>query len=150
MMSPNMASGGKMGVLADLYLSRDDKEAVRYDNEPETFKDREQFRNFTELELSTLWAKIRGIEWDVNSLDEFHSVLVRDGGERCIKRLPASMMDELARLTPEQISTAASKWAATDEMRCDAADVQPIIEGLVRLARIASVQDRKLYFWNCI
>jgi len=139
-----------MGVLADLYLSRDDKEAVRYANEPETFKDREQFRNFTELELSTLSAKIRGIEWDVNSLDEFHSVLVRDGGERCIKRLPASMMDELARLTPEQISTAASKWAATDEMRCDAVDVQPIIEGLVRLARIASVQDRKLYFWNCI
>src|ERR1051326_1771658 len=84
MISPNMASGGKVGVLADLYLSRDDKEAVRYDNEPETFKDREQFRNFTELELSTLWAKIRGIEWDVNSLDEFHSVLVRDGNRKSV------------------------------------------------------------------
>jgi hypothetical protein len=138
-----------MGVLADLYLSRDDEEAVRYDNEPETFKDRGQFRNFTELELSTLWATIKGIEWDVNSLDDFHSVLVRDGGERCINRLPTSMTDDLARLTPEQISIAATKWAATDEMRCDATDVQPIIEGLVRLARIASVQDRKLYFWNC-
>lgn len=66
-----------MGVLADLYLSRDDEEAVRYDSEPETFKDREQYRNFAELELSTLWAKIRGIEWDVNSLDEFHSVCER-------------------------------------------------------------------------
>ena len=43
-----------MGVLADLYLSRDDQEAIRYDSEPETFKDREQFGNFTELELSTL------------------------------------------------------------------------------------------------
>jgi hypothetical protein len=138
-----------MGVLADLYLSRDDQEAVRYDSEPETFKDREQYRNFTELELSTLWAKIRGIEWDVNSLDEFHSVLVKDGGERCIKRLPTSMTDELARLTPEQISSASAHWAATDEMACEAADVQPIIEGLVRLAKIASAQDRRLYFWNC-
>ena len=140
---------GQNGRLADLYLSRDDQEAVRYDSEPETFKDREQCRNFTELELSTLWAKIRGIEWDVNSLDEFHSVLVKDGGERCIKRLPTTMTNELARLTPEQISPAASKWAATDEMACDAADVQPIIEGLVRLAKVASMQDRKLYSWNC-
>ena len=47
------------------------------------------------------------------------------------------------------VSTAATKWAATDEMACEAADVQPIIEGLVRLAKIASSQNRKLYFWNC-
>ena len=138
-----------MGVLADIYLSRDDQEAVLYDSAPETFEDREQYRNFTELELSTLWAEISGIEWDVSSLDEFHSVLVKDGGERSIKRLPTSMTAELAGLTPEQISTAATKWAATDEMACETADVQPIIEGLVRLAKIASAQDRKLYFWNC-
>lgn len=138
-----------MGVLADIYLSHDDLEAARYDNEPEMFNEREQYGNFTELELSTLWAKMRGIEWNVNSLDEFHTVLVKDGGERCIKRLPSSMTDELARLTPDQISTAATNWAATDEMACEPADVQPIVEGLVRLAKIASVQNRKLYFWNC-
>jgi hypothetical protein len=85
----------------------------------------------------------------LNSLDEFHSVLVKAGGERCIKLLPTSMTDELARLTPEQISTASAHWAATDEMACEAADVQPIIEGLARLAKIASAQDRRLYFWNC-
>lgn len=144
-----MAFEGNVGVLADIYLSRDDQEAVRYDNEPEMFKDREQYGNFTELELSTLWAKMRGIEWDVNSLDEFHTVLVKDDGERCITRLPTSMTDELAGLTPEQISNAATKWAATDEMACKPSDVQPIVEGLVRLAKIASAQDRKLYFWNC-
>jgi hypothetical protein len=138
-----------MGVLADLYLSRDDQEAIRYDTEPGTFKDREQYGNFTELELSTLWEKMKGIEWDVDSLDDFHTVLVKDGGERTIKRLPTSMTDELARLTPEQISSAAAKWAATDEMSCEPSQVQPIIEGLVRLAKIASAKDQKLYFWNC-
>ena len=138
-----------MGVLADLYLSRDDQEAIRYDTEPGTFKDREQYGNFTELELSTLWAKMKGIEWDLDSLDDFHSVLVKEGGERTIKRLPTSMTDELARLTPEQISSAATKWAATDEMSCEPSQVQPIIEGLVRLAKIASAKDQKLYFWNC-
>lgn len=139
-----------MSVQADLYVSRDDQDAIRYDSEPATFEDREQYPSFTELELSTLWAKMMGIEWDVNSLDEFHTVLVQDGGERTIKRLPASMAIELARLTPDQISTAATKWAATDEMACEAADVQPIIEGLVRLAKRASATGRSIYFWNCV
>jgi hypothetical protein len=60
------------------------------------------------------------------------------------------MTIELARLTPEQISVAATKWAATDEMACEAADVQPIIEGLVRLAKAASDTGRNIYFWNCV
>jgi hypothetical protein len=139
-----------MGVLADIYPSRDDQEAVRYDSDPDTFKDREQYRNFTEAELSTLWAKLRGIEWDVDLLDEFHTVLVEGGGERVIKRLPTPMTVELARLTPEQTSEAAAKWAATDEMAYGAADVQPIVEGLVRLAKAASETGRNLYFWNSV
>jgi hypothetical protein len=139
-----------MSVQADIYVSRTDEEAIRYDSEPATFRDCEQYTSFTELELSTLWAKIRDIEWDVNSLDEFHTVLVQDGGERTIKRLPHAMAVELTRLTPEQISIAATKWAATDEMACDAADVQPIIEGLVRLAKTASETNRNVYFWNCV
>jgi hypothetical protein len=139
-----------MSVQADIYVSRDDEEAIRYNIEPATFKDREQYTSFTELELSTLWAKVRSVEWDVNSLDEFHTVLVQDGGERIIKRLPKPMTIELARLTPEQISVAATKWAATDEMACEAADVQPIIEGLVRLAKAASDTARNIYFWNCV
>jgi hypothetical protein len=139
-----------MGLLADIYVSRDDEEATRYDSEPSTFKDREQYRGFTVLELSTLWAKIKGIEWDVSSLREFPAVLVQDGGERLIHRLPMALTAQLARLTPEQISIAADQWAATDELRCAAADVQPIIEGLVRLAKAASETDRKIYFWNCV
>ena len=139
-----------MSVQADIYVSRNDEEAIQYDSEPATFKDREQYTSFTALELSTLWAEIRGIEWDVSSLDEFHTVLVQDGGERTIKRLPKPMAVELAGLTPEQISIAATKWAATEEMHCETADVQPIVEGLVRLAKAASETGRNVYFWNCV
>jgi hypothetical protein len=139
-----------MSVQADIFVSPDDKEAARYNREPDTFRDRQQYTSFTVLELSTLWAKIRGIEWDVSSLDEFPTVLVQDGGERSISRLPSAMAVELARLTPEQISIAATKWAATDELACESADVQPIIEGLVRLAKTASETGRNIYFWNCV
>ncbi len=61
------------------------------------------------------------------------------------------MTGELARLTPEQISVAATKWAATDEMACETTDVQPTVEGLVRLAKAASESGRNIfYFWNCV
>ncbi|HEY4904668.1 MAG TPA: hypothetical protein VIH89_14440 [Candidatus Sulfotelmatobacter sp.] len=139
-----------MSVQADIFVSHTDEEAAQYDSEPATFRDREQYTSFTELELSTLWAKIRDVEWDVDSLDKFHTVLIQNGGERIIKRLPKDMAVRLARLTPQQISIAAAKWAATDEMACNAADVQPIIEGLVRLAQAASETNRNIYFWNCV
>jgi len=140
-----------MSLLAVLYLSQGDQEAVKYDSEPDAFSDREQYTSFTELELSTLWAKMRGIDWDVSSLDGFRpSVLLEDGGERTIQRLPAAMTTELAGLTPEQISAAAAKWATTDELACEPSDVQPIIEGLVRLAKNASQTGRNIYLWNCV
>jgi len=139
-----------MSVQAEIYVSCDDEEAIRYSSEPATFKDREQYTSFTVLELSTLWAKLRGIEWHVSLLDGFPTVLLQGGGERSISRLPTAMTVELSGLTPEQISIAATKWATTDELACEAADVQPIVEGLVRLAKRASDTGRNMYFWNCV
>jgi hypothetical protein len=138
-----------MGVLADLYLSRDDGEAIQYAGSQDSFADREQYGNFTELELSTLWAGMRDIKWDVSLCDHFSQILVEDGGERMIVRVPAKMTAELAALTSAQIASNAMKWAATDEMKCHPADVQPLIEGLVRLAKKASESGRNIYLWNC-
>lgn len=139
-----------MSVLADIYVSRNDAEAANYDSEPSIFADREQYTSFTVLELSTLWAKMREVEWDETLLDQFPSVLMLDGGERTINRLPTAMTEALARLTPEQISVTAAKWAATDELACEPGDVMPIINGLARLAQVASTTGRTLYFWNCV
>ena len=139
-----------MSLLAELYLSKDDQEATKYDSQPELFKDREQYSSFTELELSTLWAKMRGVDFDVNSVDGPRQVFVVDDGERIIHRLPAAMTIDLAGLTPAQVSTAAIKWAKTDELACEPSEVQPIIEGLVRLAKNASATQRNVYLWNCV
>ncbi len=139
-----------MSLLAILYLSRDDQEAVKYDSDPDVFSDLERYASFTELELSTLWAEMRGIDWDVTLLDGFPSVLLADGGARTIHRVPAAMTAELTVLTPEQVSVAATKWATTDELACEPSDVQPIIEGLVRLAKNASETGRSIYLWNCV
>ena len=139
-----------MGVLADIYVSRDDKEAITYDTTPDAFVDRRQFGNFTMLELSILWAIMRRVEWHVAMLDEFPELLEQDGGERSINRLPKVMTESLARMAPEEILAFSMKWAATDELRCQPGDVQPIIEGLVQLSSVASARSGSVYLWNCV
>ena len=89
-----------MANLADIYISRDD-EAVRYDTAPDQFAERAQYKNFTPLELSTLWAIMRDTEWDVSSMDEFPCLLQEDDGERLIHGFPAAMLSDLSKLTPE-------------------------------------------------
>jgi hypothetical protein len=46
---------------ADIYVSHTGQEATRYDTFPELFTDREQYTSSTELELSALWAGMRGM-----------------------------------------------------------------------------------------
>ena len=89
-----------MANLADIYISRDD-EAVRYDTAPDQFAERAQYKNFTPLELSALWAIMRDTEWDVSSRDEFPCLLQEDDGERLIHGFPAAMLSDLSKLTPE-------------------------------------------------
>ena len=139
-----------MSLLADLYLSQNDQEALQYNERAESFVDRLQFTSLTELDLSTLWASLRNEQWDVSSLDQFTCVFQLPGGEKCIHRLPKAMVVDLAGLDSQKISIAASKWAATDEMACEPDDVRPIIEGLVGLAIKASQTEKEIYLWNCL
>jgi len=139
-----------MGVLAEIYISRDDQEAVKYDATPDAFADRRQYRNFTAIELSTLWAIMQGSAWDVGLMDEFPELLGLDDGERLVHRLPKVMIEALAQMTREGVLAASTKWAATDELRCQPSDLQPIIEGLIQLSKEASAKDKGVYLWNCV
>ncbi|PXA16845.1 hypothetical protein DD876_13270, partial [Staphylococcus pseudintermedius] len=63
-----------MSLLAEIYVSTD-VEAVTYDTTPEGFPERAEHKGFTPLELSTLWAIMRGMEWDGDMMDEFVCLL---------------------------------------------------------------------------
>lgn len=138
-----------MGLLADLYLAHDD-DAARYDTTPESFTDRAQFTSMTPGELSTLWAIMRGVEWDADILDQFACLLEVDGGERLIHRVPAGMLIDLVALSPDRVASVTAEWAATEELSCPPEHVRPIVDALVRLSRLAHETDRSLHLWNCI
>jgi hypothetical protein len=139
-----------MGVLSDIYISRDNDEAVEYDAAPNKFSERAQFTGLLPPELSTLWAIVRGIDYDFKMFCDFPCLLEKDGGERLIHSFPAAMVTALGQLTPDQIQAATVKWAATEELSCSPADIQPVVEAMVRLARLATTSGRNLYLWNCV
>jgi len=142
-----------MSVLSDLYVSAPDL-AIDYDDleAQQTFpdSDREQFKGLTVLELSTLWAIIRKKSWDVSQMRGFEKILMRDGGERLIYRLPDAFLSVVSDLDDPAAGAAAEKWAQTDELRCAAADVRPVIDALGRLAGVARQSGRGVYIWNCL
>lgn len=138
-----------MGILADIYISRD-AEAVRYDAVPDEFAERTQHKSITPLELSTLWAIMRGIQWDVASMDEFPCLLEKDGGERLIHKLSAAMVTELSMLTPDQVAIVTPQWATTEELGWPPDEARPIVEDLVRLSRHAVEAGQSVYLWNCL
>ena len=138
-----------MSVLADIYISRND-DAVKYDAAPEAFTERAEYKGITPLELSMLWAIMRGVEWDVASMDEFPCLLAIDGGERLIHRLPAAMASDLALLSPDRITSVTSAWAATEELSCSPEDIRPVLDDLVRLSRRAGETNQGVHLWNCV
>jgi len=138
-----------MSLFADIYLSQD-SDAVKYDTEPEKFTDRTECTGFSPLELSVLWSIMGGVEWDVAMMDEFPCLLQVDGGERFIHRLPAAMVSELAALSPDQVDSATSAWAATEEMACDPEDIRSVVDELVRLSQRAGATSQSVYLWNCV
>ena len=138
-----------MSVLADIYISRDD-DAVKYDTTPDQFADRAQYKGLTPLELSTLWAIMRGVEWDFAMQDEFPCLLQINGGERLVHRLPTAMVSELAALSPDRITSVTSAWAATEELGCDPEDIRPVVDDLVRLSRRATETGQSVHLWNCV
>ena len=139
-----------MGVLAEIYIASDDQQALKYDTSPDVFADRRQYRSFTALELSTLWSIMQGAAWDVALMDAFPALLVVDGGERLVHRIPKPMIESLAKMTKEEILTSSEKWASTDELRCKPSDVQSIIEGLIQLSQEASATGKGVCLWNCV
>lgn len=138
-----------MSLVADIYVSRDD-EAARYDTNPTEFADRAEFSSFTSLELSTLWAILRQTEWTVEMMSAFSSVLVVDDGERLIERFPAELVSALADLPADRLVSVTKQWAETEEINCSPEDIQPVVQGLTRLAGIARGSGQNLYIWNSV
>ena len=139
-----------MGLLSDFYLSTPET-AVHYDANRDAFSGmRHKFERITDVELSILWSILRDEEWDSDLLDHFEMVFEAGGGERIIIQLPAEFIDTVVQLPVDLIGEAAEVWADTEELQCEASDVQPVIEALASLGAQAKENNENVYLWICV
>lgn len=144
-----LGEAGSGGCLADFYVATAE-DAAAYDDSTEKFTESAQYKRVSPLELSMLWAIMRGVDWDVSLMDEFSCVFQKDDGERLIHKLPAAMLVDLAELSDERTSVLAPKWAAVEELRWPSIAAYEVISDLAKLARRAIESDRGVFLWNCV
>ena len=139
-----------MGVLADLYVSSPER-AADYDADPKPFQGESALcKQFTELELSMLWASLQGREWDVDLMDRFEKVMEKQGGERSVTRVPDEMLRDVLAADDGERDRVLSEWAASDELSCSVDQVRPFWDDLKRLARTAVTSGRGVFLWTSV
>jgi hypothetical protein len=135
-----------MGLLTELFVARE-KEARSYDHTSAGRLPGVQLGGLTNLEFETLWAILAGEEWsaETHALEEVAST-----EETWTFKFPPAYLEILRALDSSRISEAARAWAATEELSCAPADVEPVITKLATIARSFSDGDRSLFLWSSL
>ncbi|WP_295479490.1 hypothetical protein [uncultured Pseudomonas sp.] len=146
-----------MGVLADFFVASE-ADALRYaariekldgGEEIEALLKPVQYKSFTDLEISTLWAILEEQEWD----DERHmpeDIFLGDDGESWLYRFPNELTEVLAHANEVAVSKASVLWSATEELSCEPEDLVPVLNDLQSLAKQAMESGKSLYLWGCL
>ncbi len=146
-----------MGILSDFFVANPD-EALRYANrieEPDEGDEIEellnpvQYKRFTDIEITTLWAILEGKDWDVDR----HSLEYVDLGEdndAWLNRFPDELTALLTQVDAQSLAPVLEQWANTEELSCEAAELHPVMEDLRRLAAEAVARKKSLYLWGCL
>jgi hypothetical protein len=106
-------------------------------------------KGFTSLEFGTLWALIRGERMDVSKHALVH-ISHGEEGEMWLEQFPQELIQTLSSLESPFKESIVKAWAATDEIRATPEDIKPVIEDLIRLARLALSSGRGMYLWGCL
>jgi hypothetical protein len=146
-----------MGILSDFFVATPE-EALRYANrieepdegaEIEELLDPVQYKRFTDLEISTLWAILEGNDWDVDR-HALEYIEIGEDNEAWLNRFPDELTSLLAKLEPDSQAAVLEAWASTEELACDPAELQPVVDDLQRLASEAAASEKSVYLWGCL
>lgn len=146
-----------MGILSDFFVANP-TEALRYANrieepdegdEIEELLDPAQYKRFTDLEITMLWAILEGKEWDVDR-HTLEYVEIGEDSDAWLDRFPDELTMLLTRLDSGSLGPMLEKWANTEELACDPAELHPVMEDLRRLANEAIAKKKSVYLWGCL
>lgn len=100
-----------------------------------------EFGGITDLDLSNLFSIITGEEFD---FDQHELLPLEEGTEVDLIELPARFVSALACIEKNNIPKISIQWSETEELACDPKDLEPIVESLISLSKVAG--DQSVYF----
>lgn len=105
------------------------------------------------VQLGTLEALLTGRAYDEVTADprSGHAIEVRDGGDRVVVTVTASLTSTLAEATEQTLTQVAIPWSETEEFwgEGDPVALTALLEELAALARNAHNNGHQLYCWIC-
>ncbi|MGQ2923449.1 hypothetical protein [Variovorax sp. DAIF25] len=146
-----------MGLLSDFFVANEG-EAARYaDRMSEDDQGKAialqlrpaEYKGFTDLEVGTLWAILEGKEWDAD-LHALESDEGGDEGDSWLFRFPDRLVQLLAHVEHSALDAALPRWADTEELQVDVAELRPVVLDLQRLAKQAIAEQKSLYLWGSL
>ena len=140
-----------MAILTDVFVSlvsdAPKYESLQASGQPGTQFEVAQFNGLTNLEFGTLWAILNNEEFD---FDKHALESLAPEGETWLFRFPAAYVQKLATLGPAQAKKTAATWASTDELQWEPAEAEEVVGELIRLAKLAGLPSKGLYFWGSV
>ncbi|QRF62727.1 hypothetical protein [Variovorax paradoxus] len=146
-----------MGLLSDFFVANEG-EAARYaDRMSEDDQGKAialqlrpaEYKGFTDLEVGTLWAILEGKEWDAD-LHALESDEGGDEGDSWLFRFPDRLVQLLTHVEHSALDAALPRWADTEELQVDVAELRPVVLDLQRLAKQAIAEQKSLYLWGSL
>lgn len=141
-----------MGILSEFFVAAPDdaplyEELSLQKSFPADRFPRVQWKGLTSLELETLWAIADDRPW---SPETCTLEPIGEPDERWLFRFPDAFVARLASLTQEQFARAVDAWSKTEELACDAREIEPVLASLVTLARTAKESGRGMFLWGSV
>jgi hypothetical protein len=132
-----------MGLMTELFVAGED-EARSYNHSSAGRFHSVQLGGLTNLEFESLWAILAAEKWNAKTF-ALDKVASTEG--TWTFRFPLEYIERLRGLDSAGVSDAAKSWAATDELLCKPAELEPVITKLVSIARSIRDEDRGLFLW---
>jgi hypothetical protein len=145
-----------MGLLTD-FVAATREDALQYEAfvragnsaSPDRFE-RCEYKNFTPLALELLWAVLRG-DKEAKKLRRLEHIYHTGDGETWLERFPDDFVRLLSALDENAVTSVALVWADGNvEVPGNAAELEPVLRDLRRLAVQGRESGRSLYLWGSL
>ena len=100
------------------------------------------------LKLSTLWAIIDRVTWQVESMDTFEELFARES--EWLHRVPDELTRKIAALSPNERPRVMQEWSTTEEMACSQSEADDAFEIIAAVAHRALETKRPLFLYTCL